>query len=148
MAYFIQLKSNNDTFEKCLNAIQTIGSTELWLDEFVTQSRKNNKICSSMNVLLHWWKSIKNTNVNWEYEKITNEKPSYYYENYRGLLLHIDENPYTGKSKVYHANGIPESIIEKLNDCFTEDLYEILETYVFNRILGFDDCELKILEKN
>lgn len=146
MAKFKQLKLDNETFEKCLTAIRKIASSELWLDSFIQQSQKENRITSSMNVLLHWWQSIKDTDVNWEYEAIYQERPEYYYENYRGLLLHIAEDPYTRKSKVYHSYGVPDSIVEKLNDCNRDELYDKLETYVFDKVIGFDDCELKISE--
>lgn len=143
MATFKQVKAGEEIFERCLNAIINIARHELWIDSFVETSRKNKQLAST-NGLLSYWKLIKEEKVNWEYEATSKDTAAYYYENYMGLLLHISENPYTGKSKVYHAIGIPESVTSKLNDCTNEELYEKLETIVFNRFIGHDDCELKI----
>ena len=57
MAKFKQLKLDNETFEKCLTAIRKIASYELWLDSFVQQSQKENRITS-----IYLWKI---TNINY-----------------------------------------------------------------------------------
>jgi len=147
MAYFIQVKSGETVFKKCLNAIEKVGKTgcEPWLDKFVEESEKNHRL-APMNVLLHWWKSFEDTDVNWEREEIYNSEPSYKYDNYQGVNINISRESRTGKSHVYHSIGLPPQIAEQLEGLDNKELYEKLEQ--FKNFINRDGVELQIKEEH
>lgn len=141
---FIQTNTNPEITQHCINIIKQAYSNESWLKDFLNEYKKTNSI-PNINVQLYNWSAIKNEDINWEYEVIAENDVYYYYENYRGLILNINEDPYTGKSKVYKATGgFPDLLITKLEGLDHDQLYKVLNESVFNKFIGFDDCDLKI----
>lgn len=142
MAHFYQLKGDKATFDKCLSAIKSACSTELWLDSLIQSSEKRGSIDSGHNVLLHWWKSFKDENIDFIYENVSKDRAEYYYEDSTGKLLHIAEQC-RDNAHVYHAIGFPDSIVEELEGSSHEKLYYLLDTKI-SQFINEDDFEMKI----
>ena len=137
MAFFKALKGDKASVDRCLSAIKKACSTELWLDSLIESSEKKGTIDSSQNVLLHWWKRFKETDINFQYFNKFKDEASYYYEDSNGRMLHISD------SHVYHYNGFPESLINELEGCSHDELYDLIETKI-SQFINEDDFELSI----
>lgn len=128
MAHFRQTSNDKATFEKCLTAIRQACSTELWLDQFVMESEKKGMITTSMNVLLHWYKSFDNTDINYQFIDSSKDAAAYYYTDSTGRVLNICDKD--NRSVVYHTIGFPDMFKEKLEGLEHDDLYEQLELLI------------------
>ncbi|MEE3344401.1 MAG: hypothetical protein VZS44_09945 [Bacilli bacterium] len=143
MAYFKSLKTDTETVEKCLMAIQNAYSADLWLPSFLQKSREVGKLYEGMNVLL-FWNTIKHENVDWQYIKIFENIAAYYYEDSRGRIIRIAEDE-RGLSKVFQMIGFSDDIENQLNGLHNEELYDNIERYINSRI--DDDFDMSITEK-
>lgn len=143
MAFFKSLKTDKNTVDKCLIAIQNAYPADLWLPSFIEKSKECGKLYEGMNVLL-FWNTIKHENVDWQYIKTYENESAYYYEDYRGRMLHIAEDEQK-RSKVYHINGFSDDVEQKLNGLDNERLYDAIDQYVNSRLS--DDFDMSITEK-
>ena len=142
MTTFVQNGSDIHTFNKCLEAINKIASTELWIDMFNEEATKG-KFFPRLPIILHNWKDIENTDVDWIYTKTFAQEAAYEYADYNGKHLRIiDDNGY---SKVVESLGIPDNIVDKLQNLSFVYLSENLDLF-FNGKVTEDTYELKIAD--
>jgi len=142
MAHFKALKQDQTTINRCLDAIQTACSSELWLDSFIEASKKRNTVDNGHNVLLHWWPSFKETDIRFVYINRSRQDAAFTYEDANGVYIHIAEQN-RRNSHVYRSNGIPEGLVQELEGKTHEELYEIIEDKFF-KYVDLDDLELEI----
>ena len=143
MAKFIQLQQGEETFNKCLKAINRMASSESWIDMFNDEANKK-KYIPQIEVLLHYWPEVKNTNIEWEYQNVYAQAASYEYENSRGVKIIIKEGR-NRRSEVIEFIGLPEEYRSYFEGLDNVSLSENIDRYIKNRI-DVDGLELRVAE--
>lgn len=141
--HFVQLKQGEQTFKRCLDAINVIGMSESWMTRYNQEAEAKNSL-PTMSVLAPYWEyDIAKTDITWEYEKTFAQAASYIYKKYDGQKLEILEDR-SGRSEVISSIGIPENILEKLVGLDSVRLNEALDVYVKGKVIDSSDVELRL----
>jgi hypothetical protein len=146
MARFVQVKSGKETFEKCIDAIETVGrlSGELWLKSFLEEAEKTKKMPET-NVLLHDYRLFKDESIKWEYIANYSNEASWEYENSDGVNIYIKENKF-GRSEVIKSAGLSEDLVQKLNNINNEQLYDIVDMEIIPKYFKDSSMDLRIID--